>query len=83
MIHESAACASLPKVHVTLRATWCVAHMAWEMSHHVYSEAGESISDVVPYTPVGFGPFDSTQDVLTAMQAAAARDMAQVDPATL
>jgi hypothetical protein len=49
---------------VTLRLTWCSVHQAWSLSTHSYLEAGQSITDVAPYTEVHFGPFDSLTDVV-------------------
>lgn len=41
--------------------------MAWTLTSHVYREDGESITDVVPFTEVEFGPFDSAADVLATI----------------
>lgn len=62
-------CASLPKTHLSVHLVWCEVHSAWTLTQHVYQEDGDDIRDVVPFTEVGFGPFDGPEDVLAVVSA--------------
>lgn len=63
MEHAGEPCASLPKTHLTLDLTLCQHHQAWTLNAHAYLEDGASITDVVPFTTIAFGPFDGPADV--------------------
>jgi hypothetical protein len=71
MNHDGALCGSIPLTTVSLRATYCHHHQAWEMAWSMYSEDGERLVEHVPYTEVSFGPFDDLTDVFRALNRAA------------
>jgi hypothetical protein len=57
-------CGSLPQTHVSVHLTFCQAHQAWTVTHHVYEEDGDQFNDVVAFTQTELGPFDGPADVL-------------------